>query len=169
MVLSLFILSSFSYPSLGYYPSFNLSLVVSSSFFSSLGRHPRFYLHPICVRSSTYHPRFYLRLVDCLLCYSSLWYHPSFYLGLFLVPLGSKHFDPILGWAYVHCSFLWFPIIIVIYGYSYFSFVSHNEHSILWVCLSVCSIPWVSSGHPPSLSCFRASPSLSLFNASSFL
>ena len=58
MVLSLFILSSFSYPSLGYYPSFNPSLFVCSSYFSSLGRHPRFYLS----------------LVGCLLCFSSFWW-----------------------------------------------------------------------------------------------
>ena len=108
----MFILRSFSSPSLGYYPCFNISFFVGSSDFSSLGRHPRFYLYPFCVWLSVYHPRFYLNLVGCLLCFTSLWCHPSFYLGLFLVPLGSTHLDTILDSTYVHCSFIWFPIIV---------------------------------------------------------
>ena len=128
MVVSLFILSS--YPSLGYYPSFNLSLFLCSSYFSSLGCHHRFYLYAIwvnCVRSFAYHPRFYLSLVGCLLCFSSLWRHLSFYLGLFLVPLGSKHLDAILGSTYVHCSFLWFPTIVNYLSLFVYSFVSHFQ------------------------------------------
>ena len=84
---------------------------------------------------------------------------------MFLVPLGSKVFYGVLGLAYVRCLFvclvsLLLELLKLIRTFLLFLII---RTTILWICLRVHPIPFVCWGYPPSLSCFQASLSSSLF------
>ena len=125
-ILSMFILSSIGFPSLGCHPRFEflskaylfVALVfhLLDAVLGSIYVEFSFIWFPIIGM-----PMFYLGLVDCFFRFSLFWRHHSLYLCSFLVPLVSKHWDSIIR----------MPSYFPSKAYFFVPFLSHHWDSVL--------------------------------------